>query len=136
MTSLKHKASSEGGDRTRSLPMTKDSMEKMVSWALDTCLLLETALHSLERAFDDMSSARTDPALELNLKEREVITRHLEHIAFDVTAWTLWTRQVPALNILCLTTRAEVHYVCMSKVFRASEGTMKAHLHIRSHGCV
>ena len=93
MTSLKHKASSEGGDRSHLLPMTKESMEKMVSWALDACPLLETALRSLERTFEDMSSAHTDPStLELNLKEREVVTRHLEHIVFNAVAWTLWTR--------------------------------------------
>ena len=71
-------------------------MEKMLSWSCETCPLLETALCALERAFDDMSADRNAPVLELNLKDLEYITRHLERIAFDATAWTLWTRQVPS----------------------------------------
>ena len=71
-------------------------MEKMLSWSLGTCPLLEMALCALERAFDDMSADRNVPMLEMNLKDRELITRHLERITFDATAWTLWTRQVPS----------------------------------------
>ncbi|KAF8126598.1 hypothetical protein EV363DRAFT_1525718 [Boletus edulis] len=92
LRSLKHKASSEDGNRTHSLPMTKAYMEKTLSWSLEACPLLKMALGALECAFDDMSADRDVPALRLNLKERECITRHLERIAFDATAWTLWTR--------------------------------------------
>jgi hypothetical protein len=95
MTSLKHKYNSEGGDRTHSLPMTRAYMEKMLSWSCEACPLLETALFALERAFDDMSVDHNAPVFQIDLKVRECITRHLERIAFDATAWTLWTRQVP-----------------------------------------
>ncbi|KAF8128271.1 hypothetical protein EV363DRAFT_1297891 [Boletus edulis] len=48
LRSLKHKASSEDGNRTHSLPMTKAYMEKTLSWSLEACPLLEMALGALE----------------------------------------------------------------------------------------
>ncbi|KAF8452794.1 hypothetical protein L210DRAFT_3468878 [Boletus edulis BED1] len=93
MRSLKHKASSEDGDRAHSLPMTAAFMEKMLAWSFEICPSLAEATRALKRAFDDMSSDRTVPALKVDLRERALLTRHLEQLAFDTTAWTLWTRQ-------------------------------------------
>ncbi|KAF9242145.1 hypothetical protein BU15DRAFT_44465 [Melanogaster broomeanus] len=73
VSSLKHKASSEDGDRKHSLPMSKDFMDRMLAWSLEACPLLDEALRAL--------------------KQRTLVTRHLEQIAFAATAWTLWTRQ-------------------------------------------
>jgi hypothetical protein len=93
MRSLKHKASSEDGDRAHSLPMTATFMEKMLAWSFETCPSLVKATRALEHVFDDMSSDRTVPTLKINLEEHGLLTHHLEQRAFDSTAWTLWTRQ-------------------------------------------
>ena len=93
MRSLKHKANSEDGDRAHSLPMTAAFMEKMLTWSFEACPSLAKATKALERAFDDMSSDHNVPALRIDLEEHALLTRHLEQHAFDMTAWTLWTRQ-------------------------------------------
>ena len=93
MSSLKHKASSEDGDRTHSLPMTKDFMDSMLAWSLKSSPLVEAALCVLRRAFSGERVTASD--LQMDLKEREFVSRHLEQLAFDATAWTLWTRRVP-----------------------------------------
>ena len=93
MRSLKHKASSEDSDRAHSLPMTVAFMEKMLVWSFETCPSLVKVTRALERAFDDMSSDRTVPALKIDLEEHILLTCHLEQQAFDSMAWTLWTRQ-------------------------------------------
>lgn len=92
MSSLKHKASSEDGDRTHSLPMTKDFMDSMLAWSLKSSPLVDAALCVLWRAFSGERVTVLD--LQMDLKEREFISQHLEQLAFDATAWTLWTRRV------------------------------------------
>ncbi|KAH0832355.1 hypothetical protein J3R83DRAFT_13378 [Lanmaoa asiatica] len=92
MSSLKHKASSEDGDRTHSLPMTKDFMDSMLAWSLKSCPQIEAALCVLQRAFSGERVTASD--LQMDLKEREFVSRHLEQLAFNATAWTLWTRQL------------------------------------------
>ena len=96
MSSLKHKASSEDGNRTHSLPMTKDFMGRMLEWSLRSCPLIERALSLLQQAFSGEDLAASD--LQMDQKEQELISRHLEQLAFNTTAWTLWTRQVSWLR--------------------------------------
>jgi len=93
MSSLKHKASSEDGDRSHSLAMTKDFMDSMLAWSLRSCPLLETALRALQQAFG--GERMTISGLQMDLGKRGLVSRHLEQLSFNATAWTLWTRQVP-----------------------------------------
>ncbi|KIK32078.1 hypothetical protein CY34DRAFT_760908 [Suillus luteus UH-Slu-Lm8-n1] len=70
LSSIKHKASAEGGDRTHSMAMTKDYMDRTLHWHQASCPL-EIALY---------------------LDVRTQLTRHLEQVAFASNGWTLWTR--------------------------------------------
>ncbi|KAF9220457.1 hypothetical protein BS17DRAFT_810670 [Gyrodon lividus] len=89
-TSLKHKASSEGGDRKHSLPMSKDYMDRILNWSQKACPELEGALGWLRCS---LSGELLSP-LNMCVKQRTVVTRHLGQIAFGTTAWTLWARKV------------------------------------------
>ncbi|KAF8833370.1 hypothetical protein BDN67DRAFT_1017634 [Paxillus ammoniavirescens] len=69
--------------------MSKDFMNRMLTWRLETCPLLDTALQALQRI---LVAGEPTSVLKLDLAERTLVTRHLEQIAFNATAWTLWTR--------------------------------------------
>ena len=90
MSSLKHKVSSEDGDRKHSLPMSKDFMEKIMSWLMGECPRLNEALCALRQTLDGVPAS--DAGLKMDLADHALITRHLEQIAFDATAWILWAR--------------------------------------------
>ncbi|KIK79779.1 hypothetical protein PAXRUDRAFT_833917 [Paxillus rubicundulus Ve08.2h10] len=64
-------------------------MDRMLMWSLKACPLVDTALQALRR----ISAGEPASILQLDLAERMLVTRHLEQLAFDATAWTLWTRQ-------------------------------------------
>jgi DNA-binding transcriptional regulator/RsmH inhibitor MraZ len=68
--------------------MSKDFMDRMLVWSLEACPLLDEALQALKRVL----AGEPATVLQLDLAERTLVTRHLEQIAFDATAWTLWTR--------------------------------------------
>jgi hypothetical protein len=89
-SSLKHKASSEEGDRKHSLPMSKDYMARVLDWSQKACPELEKALKWLRRAL----LGEPPSALCTYVKQRTLVTHHLEQITFGATAWTLWTRKV------------------------------------------
>ncbi|KAF8442080.1 hypothetical protein L210DRAFT_3644249 [Boletus edulis BED1] len=90
MSSLKHMVSSEDGDRKHSLPMSKDFMDRMLSWSMEACPTLDAALNALRHILN--GTPPSDAGLQMDLVERALVTRHLEQIAFDATAWVLWTR--------------------------------------------
>ncbi|KAG9310650.1 hypothetical protein JVU11DRAFT_9229 [Chiua virens] len=97
MSSLKHKISSEEGDRRHSLLMSKGAMEKMLAWAKNVCPDLDAALCALRHILDSgpgvpASEAAAASGLQMDLAKRALITRHLEQLAFNTTAWVLWTR--------------------------------------------
>ncbi|KAG1832589.1 hypothetical protein DFJ58DRAFT_671092 [Suillus subalutaceus] len=87
LSSIKHKASAEGGDRTHSMAMTKDYMDRTLRWHQASCPL-EIALHMIQKA---MTGARPSD-MHLDLAVRTQLTRHLEQVVFASNGWTLWTR--------------------------------------------
>ncbi|KAG1879967.1 hypothetical protein F4604DRAFT_1679111 [Suillus subluteus] len=87
LSSIKHKASAEGGDRTHSMAMTKDYMDRVLRWHQAACPL-EIALHMIEKT---MSGAQPSD-LHLDFETRKQLTQHLEQIALAASGWTLWTR--------------------------------------------
>jgi hypothetical protein len=80
LTAIKHKSGAEGGDRTHSLAMSKEYMEKMFRWSEGKV--------STESAHQSMKGT----ALNLSSEERALMTKHLEFRAFASTAWTVWSR--------------------------------------------
>ncbi|KAI6141442.1 hypothetical protein BKA82DRAFT_3986196 [Pisolithus tinctorius] len=94
LTSIKHKASAEAGDRKHSLPITQDHLDRMLQWARTVCPDLDFALSVLRMTFSTPGSGPAQQPLSelLGLKVRTLVTRHLEQLAFASTAWTLWTR--------------------------------------------
>jgi hypothetical protein len=74
MTALKHKSGAEGGDRTHSLAMSKEHMDKMLAWSEMECT-------------DDRYEVK-----EPDLRKRVEVMKHLEFRAFASTAWTIWSR--------------------------------------------
>jgi hypothetical protein len=74
MTAIKHKCGAEGGDRTHSLAMSKDHMDKIFAWSDTQCPKGQYA----------------SPAMDL--ETRALMTKHLEFKAFSSTAWTIWSR--------------------------------------------
>ncbi|KAG2128935.1 uncharacterized protein EDB93DRAFT_1095770 [Suillus bovinus] len=87
LSSVKHKASAEGGDRTHLMAMTKDYMERTLRWHYAVCPL-DIALGTIQKV---MSSAHPLD-VNLDLETRKVLTRHVKQIAFEAGAWMLWTR--------------------------------------------
>jgi len=90
MASVKHKASAEGGDRTHSMAMTKDFMDRLLRWHQASCPL-DIALQAVQLVM----SGTLPSHIQLTMDTRTLITRHLEQIVFDANAWTLWTRCYP-----------------------------------------
>ncbi|KAG1848191.1 hypothetical protein C8R48DRAFT_569353, partial [Suillus tomentosus] len=91
LSSIKHKASAEGGDRTHSMAMTKDYMDRAFRWHQAACPL-DIALQMIEKV---MNGARpSDICLDLEMRTK--LTRHLEQVTFASNGWTLWTRCDPA----------------------------------------
>lgn len=90
MASVKHKASAEGGDRTHSMAMTKDFMDRMLQWHEAACPL-EIALQAIQLVM----SGTLPSQVQLTLDTRTQLTRHLEQVTFDAGAWTLWSRYCP-----------------------------------------
>ncbi|KIK74951.1 hypothetical protein PAXRUDRAFT_835845 [Paxillus rubicundulus Ve08.2h10] len=64
-------------------------MDRMLMWSLKVCPLVDTALQALRH----ISAGEPASILQLDLAEQMLVTHHLEQLAFDATAWTLWTRQ-------------------------------------------
>ncbi|KAG1845309.1 hypothetical protein DFJ58DRAFT_730899 [Suillus subalutaceus] len=87
LSSIKHKASAEGGDRTHSMAMTKDYMDRTLWWHQASCPL-EIAVHMIQKA---MTGARPSD-MHLDLAVRTQLTCHLEQVVFASNGWTLWTR--------------------------------------------
>ena len=90
MSSLKHKVSSEDGDRKHLLPMSRDSMDKMLAWSMKACPRLVEVLCALQHTPDGAHTS--DTGLQMDLADHALITHHLEQITFDTTTWVLWTR--------------------------------------------
>ncbi|KAG1723917.1 uncharacterized protein EDB91DRAFT_1063111 [Suillus paluster] len=87
LSSIKHKASAEGGDRTHSMAMMKDYMDWAFQWHQAACSL-DIALQMIQKV---MNGARpSDICLDLEMRTK--LTRHLKQIAFALNGWTLWTR--------------------------------------------
>ncbi|KAG2110244.1 uncharacterized protein F5147DRAFT_796945, partial [Suillus discolor] len=90
LSSVKHKASAEGGDRTHSMAMTKDYMDRVLRWHQAACPL-EISLHMIQKT---MSGAQPSD-VHLDLETRKRLTQHLEQITLAANGWTLWTRCDP-----------------------------------------
>ncbi|KAG1907643.1 uncharacterized protein F5891DRAFT_939549 [Suillus fuscotomentosus] len=88
MASVKHKASAEGGDRTHSMAMTKDFMDRMLQWHEAAC------------------------PLEIALQAVQLLSRHLEQVTFDAGAWTLWSRYYISLDTILLDTVMKKYLAC------------------------
>jgi hypothetical protein len=87
LSSIKHKASAEGGDRTHSMAMTKDYMDRAFQWHQAVCPL-EITLQMIQKV---MSGAQPSD-MHLDLEMRTKLTHHLEQVTFASNGWTLWTR--------------------------------------------
>ncbi|KAG2082120.1 uncharacterized protein F5147DRAFT_660578 [Suillus discolor] len=85
--SVKHKTSSEGGDRTHSIAMSKGFMDRILAWTHKLCPP-ETFL-GLMRSVLAADTMSTEP---LTLESRELLTKMTMYQAFSTTAWNLWTR--------------------------------------------
>jgi len=82
LVAIKHKSGAEGGNRTHSLAMSKEYMERMFRWS-EGKVSIETAEQVLKDA---------GQATNMSVKERSLMTKHLEFRAFASTAWTVWSR--------------------------------------------
>ena len=90
-SSLKHKASSEGGDQKHSLPMLKDNMVHILAWSQKTSPKLDQALGWLHHVLSGHSELSL---IHVHAKKWVLVKWHLEQITFSAIAWTLWTREV------------------------------------------
>ncbi|KAG0705255.1 hypothetical protein DFH29DRAFT_997044 [Suillus ampliporus] len=87
--SIKHKTSSEGGDRTHSIAMSKGFMDRILAWTCKLCPQ-ETFL-GLMRSVLAADTTRTGGVELLTVEARASITK-ITNQAFSTTAWNLWTR--------------------------------------------
>ena len=96
LTSIKHKASADEGDRKHSMPIMPEHLDQMLQWARTACPDLDFAFSILRNAHGTPGNgtAQQLPSELVSLEVRTQVTRHLEQLAFASTAWTLWTRLV------------------------------------------
>ncbi|KAG2354498.1 hypothetical protein BDR07DRAFT_1494500 [Suillus spraguei] len=87
LSSIKHKASVEGGDWTHSMAMMKDYMDRVFRWHQAACPL-DIALQMIQKV---MNGAQPSDIC-LDLETRTKLIHHLEQITFASNGWTLWTR--------------------------------------------
>jgi hypothetical protein len=73
-----------------SMAMTKDFMDRLLRWHQASCPL-EIVLQAIQLVM----SGTLPSHIQLTLDMRTLLTRHLEQVAFDAGAWTLWTRYCP-----------------------------------------
>ncbi|KAG1781061.1 hypothetical protein EV702DRAFT_1193898 [Suillus placidus] len=85
--SVRHKANSEGADRTHSVAMSKGFMDRILTW-IHKRHPRETYT-GLVRMLLEGDKLATD---NLTLELRTSITRVVMYQAFSTTAWNLWTR--------------------------------------------
>src|SRR3984885_4688013 len=79
LTAVKHKSGAEGGDRTHSLAMSKEYMERMLQWSEG-----KVSTRTVEQMMKDPDRA--------SVAERSTVTKHLEFRAFVLMVWTVWSR--------------------------------------------
>ncbi|KAG1906357.1 uncharacterized protein F5891DRAFT_1138182 [Suillus fuscotomentosus] len=85
--SVKHKTSSEGGDRTHSIAMSKGFMDRILAWTHKLCP--PKTFLGLMRSVLAPDTTSTEL---LTLESRELLTKMTMYQAFSTTAWNLWTR--------------------------------------------
>ncbi|KAL0957016.1 hypothetical protein HGRIS_003117 [Hohenbuehelia grisea] len=79
MEAVKHKCGAEGGDRTHSLAMSKDFMDRMFGWSF--------------------RESPTCSDLPCDLATQAIRTKHSEFRAFSSLGWTLWTRNFELVKL-------------------------------------
>ena len=82
LVAIKHKSGAEGGDRTHSLAMSKEYMDRMFKWSEG-----KVSTMMAEQMIGDKGRASS-----MSIAERSLVTKHLEFKAFASTAWTVWSR--------------------------------------------
>ena len=82
LVAIKHKSGAEGGDRTHSLAMSKEYMDRMFKWSEG-----KVSTMMAEQMIGDKGQASS-----MSIAERSLVTKHLEFKAFASTAWTVWSR--------------------------------------------
>ncbi|KAG1901248.1 uncharacterized protein F5891DRAFT_1144993 [Suillus fuscotomentosus] len=85
--SVKHKTSSEGGDRTHSIAMSKGFMDRILAWTHKLCP--PKTFLGLMRSVLAPDTTSTEL---LTLESCELLTKMTMYQAFSTTAWNLWTR--------------------------------------------
>ncbi|KAG0693862.1 hypothetical protein DFH29DRAFT_815938 [Suillus ampliporus] len=86
--SVRHKANSDGNERTHSIAMTKGHMDRILAWTETICP--QAQYISLISAISTGNPTPTEKTL--TLKSRTLFTRVLMNLAFSSTCWNLWTR--------------------------------------------
>ena len=88
MKSIKNKLSANGVDREHSSAMKKEHMDKILTWAKSDCPKIGSALHFI---YVVLTKA---PASGVHISDDVMkrVMRHLEFLAFALTAWIIWTR--------------------------------------------
>ena len=89
VAAIKHKIKANGTLRMHSAAMKIEYMDMMLTWAKSQCPF-DIAFQYIGRA---MAGSEVPPPGEvLSAQTFADLTRHLEQLAFHLTAWTLWTR--------------------------------------------
>jgi hypothetical protein len=78
LVAVKHKCGAEGGDRTHSLAMSKEYMERIFEWSEG-----KVSTAAVETMKDPSQASN------MSLTEQSAVTKHLEFRAFTSTAWTV-----------------------------------------------
>lgn len=92
ISSLKHRASTEGNERKHAKAMTKEYMARLFDWSRSACPELDGALRWLQNELAGGRAPSGASKLCMTASNRALVTRHLEQLAFSAAAWTLWTR--------------------------------------------
>ncbi|KAG2353059.1 hypothetical protein BDR07DRAFT_1383578 [Suillus spraguei] len=97
--SIKHKTSSEGGNRTHSIAMSKGFMDQILAWTHKLCPQ-ETFL-GLMRSVLAAGTTRMAGTELLTLESHALLTKMTMFQAFSTTAWNLWTRCFELVKLKC-----------------------------------
>ena len=87
MAAIRHKHAANGNERTHSGAMSKEYMDRILTWSEASCLL-NVPLSYIRDAMAGL------PVPSLGKEAKWLLTRRIEMLAFSALAFMIWTRYI------------------------------------------
>ena len=87
MVAIRHKCAADGNERTHSGAMSKEYMDRILTWSEASCLL-NVPLSYIRDAMAGL------PVPSLGKEAKWLLTQRIEMLAFSALAFMIWTRYI------------------------------------------